>query len=131
MARSLRCIRPSAPVKHLKPLKVYLTQKFVSSTTNLNIRKLSYENLQAIKTELVNQEPTKYLRIKYTNDQSRNKTEEISDLIIEHDIDILLITAAWLAQHEDEVTLQNLARSNFICKSFLRPNRRCGGIAIV
>ena len=109
-----------------------LTQRFVSSSTNFNIRKVSYRNLQTICTDLVEQERTKHLRIGYINAQScRNKTEEVFDLIIKKNIDILLITETWLAQHCHEVTIQNLKTRNFICKSFPRPSRRSGGIAII
>ena len=115
-----------------RKIKVQLTQRFVSSSTNFNTRKVSHGNLQTICTDLVEQERTKHLRIGYLNAQScRNKTEEIFDLIIEKNIDILLITEIWLAQHGDDVTIQNLTPPNFICKSFPRPNRRGGGIAII
>ena len=57
-------------------------------------------------TDLVEQERTKHLRIGYINAQScRNKAEEMFDLIIEKNIDILLITETWLAQHGDDVTM--------------------------
>ena len=109
-----------------------LTQRFVSSSTNFNIGKVSHGNFQTIYTQLVEHHRTKYLRIGYFNAQScTNKTEEIFDLIIEKNIDILLITETWLAQHGDDVTIQNLTPPNFICKSFPRPNRRGGGIAII
>ena len=109
-----------------------LTQRFVSSSTNFNTRKVSHGNLQTICTDLVEQERTKHFRIGYINAQScRNKSEEIFDLIIEKNIDIQLITETWLAQHGDDVTIQNLTPSYFICKSFTRPNRRGGGIAII
>ena len=115
-----------------RKIKVQLTQRFFSSSTNFNIGKVSYGNLQTICTYLVEQERTKYLRIGYFNAQScRNKTEENFDLIIEKNIDILLITETWLAQHGDDVTIQNLTPPYFICKSFPRPNRRSGGIPII
>ena len=79
-----------------------MTQRFVSSSTNCNIRKASHGNLQTINTELLKQELTKYLRIGYINAQPcRNKTEYISDPTFEKNIDILLMTETWLAQHED------------------------------
>ena len=59
-----------------RKIKVQLTQRFVSPSPNFNIRKVSHGNLQTICTDLVEQEPTKHLRIGYINTQScRNKTE--------------------------------------------------------
>ena len=50
-----------------RKIKVQLTQRFVSLSTNLNIRKVSYGNLQTICIDLVEQERTKHLRIGYIN----------------------------------------------------------------
>ena len=80
-----------------------LKQRFVLSSTNFNIRKVSHGIYRRYCIDLVEQERTKHLRIGYINAQScRNKTEEIFDLIIEKNNDILLITETWLAQHGDE-----------------------------
>ena len=58
------------------------------------------------------------------------KQKKFSTLLLKKNIDILLITETCLAQHGDDVIIQNLTPLNFICKSFPRPSHG-GGIAII
>ena len=75
---------------------------------------------------------TKHFNIGYINAQSsRNKVHELSDLIIDTNLDMLFITESWLSPNGDEAIIKSLTPPNYSCKSFPRETRQGGGIAVI
>ena len=77
-------------------------------------------------------ERTPHFRIGCINTQScSNKTEMISDQLIEQDIDILCITETWLHEQGDDHILAMLRPPGYEIKSFPRIDQRGGGVAFI
>ena len=56
---------------------------------------------------------------------------DISDLIEDNDIDILLMTETWLKEQGDEAYIAEMTPSDYVTKSFPRGQRGGGGIALI
>ena len=68
----------------------------------------------------------------YLNAQScRNKVSDLNDFVIDHDIDILLLTETWLKELGDEAQKAEMTPAGYVLKSFPRKNRRGGGLAFL
>ena len=62
----------------------------------------------------------------------RNKTTEIYDYIIDHDIDVLGVTETWLKSgSQDKITIGNLTPSGYTLHHVPRSKRKGGGVALI
>ena len=97
----------------------------VANNRNVNV---NINNLVYIDCSNDFRERTPHFRISCINTQSCcNKTEMISDQLIEQDIDILCITETWL----HEYGLAMLRPPGYEIKSFPRIDQRGGGVAFI
>ena len=88
-------------------------------------------NIIKTKKQKLNPKCSKMLKYGLVNARSvNNKTEIVSDFIIEHDLDVLGITETWL-QSNDSFTTNNITPSGFSIVSNPRINKRGGGVAII
>ncbi len=72
------------------------------------------------------------MKVSLWNAQSaKNKTIEISDYILESNIDIHFITETWLSQNGDDSKCSEMKPSGFKLKHVPRPSRKGGGIAMI
>ena len=68
----------------------------------------------------------------YLNAQScRNKASELNDLVTDHDIDIFLLTEAWLKEQGGEAQKAEMTPAGCVLKSLPRKNRRGGALAFL
>jgi len=73
-----------------------------------------------------------YIRIGHINIRScRNKTQDVINIIDDHDIHILVITETWLSHPCDDPIMKAMTPVGFEIKSFPRVGRTGGGIAIL
>ena len=108
-----------------KPFLGPFKKKHVSSVVNKG-------NLIQIDCRNVFQEDSINMRVGCFNVRScTHKTEFISDIIEESNIDILCITETWLHEFGDEPILSQLTPHGYDIKSSPRLGRRGGGIAFV
>ena len=113
------------------------TQTNESSVTNvnksnfnaaINHSNLIYPNLKEFKTT----QHEKNICVGYTNTQSsRNKAEQIKDIIEDNDLDIFCLTETWLSHNGDDDKIANMTPYGYKTKSFPREGRRGGGIAVI
>ncbi len=61
----------------------------------------------------------------------RNKAETIKEYINEHDLDMVLVTEAWLKEKGDEETIDSLEKNGYKYKHYPRGHIDGGGVAIL
>ncbi len=62
---------------------------------------------------------------------ARNKTLQISDTIVEDDLDILFLTETWLKQTGDESTILDMLPNGYKIYHIPRPSGKGGGVAMI
>ncbi len=120
-----RGVRAGKNVK--RPIRTVITSQ---NKTLSDSRGICHSNLSQINLKpQVKQIPE--LLICLANARSAgNKTDELVQYIIEHDIDVFIITETWL-KTDDDMKIAELKPSGYAFEHVPRENRRGGGIAIV
>ncbi|GFR95722.1 histone-lysine N-methyltransferase SETMAR [Elysia marginata] len=73
-----------------------------------------------------------HFRIACLNTHScRNKTDDVQDLVKEHNIDLMCITESWLREQGDEPIIAAITPPGYTVKSYPRKDRTGGGRAFI
>ena len=103
-------------------------RKYVYVRQNEPVRHLS----PVPKANLINYEHVKKLKVCSLNRRSvKNKTLDLSDLVVSNDFDVVALTETWLGTVSDKVCLSELVPTGYDIVHVPRANRTGGAVAVL